>query len=217
MKGTAGKLKKAFAAVFSSAAGHGVNQRRVRMAAASLLVVFSLAAVVLNRQIGFAVVINGESVGTADSKAQAEALIENAEKQAEEILGHELSIAEEVVVAAEIAPEKSAAGQLEDSILCSIEGIVRRWAITVDGTIVGSSENEEELTAVLDSILAEYRTPETTALTFCEDVRVESLLLREDTTQDIAEIAAMLNMNPATVRSVKSRSLARLRTMLSEE
>ena len=32
-----------------------------------------------------------------------------------------------------------------------------------------------------------------------------------------AEIAAMLNMNPATVRSVKSRSLARLRTMLSEE
>lgn len=32
-----------------------------------------------------------------------------------------------------------------------------------------------------------------------------------------AEIAAMLNMNPATVRSTKSRSLARLRTMLSEE
>ncbi len=31
------------------------------------------------------------------------------------------------------------------------------------------------------------------------------------------EIAAMLGMNAATVRSVKSRSLARLRTMLSEE
>ncbi len=32
-----------------------------------------------------------------------------------------------------------------------------------------------------------------------------------------AEIASILDMNPATVRSVKSRSLARLRTMLIEE
>jgi len=168
-------------------------QHRLRMITASLFILFALSAVILNTQIGFAVLVNGETVGTAQSKAEATHIIENVEQQASQILGFDYSMADKVTVTAELAPEKSDSSELEKVMLGSIDGIVQRYAIVVDGTIIGSSENAAELINLLQSILDEYGTPDTISLSFVQDVSVDQLFLRDDTTQDLSLIRSQLD------------------------
>ncbi|MGM9522637.1 MAG: M23 family metallopeptidase [Oscillospiraceae bacterium] len=152
-----------------------------------------IATVFCSSFICYAVSYDGTALGEVSSRSELIEAIEAAETVASGILGEELSIASSVTVTAGLGTAGGSSDQLTDMLLENVDGIVRKYAITVDGSAVGTLDSSDELSDILDSILDEYSNKDTVSAGFAQDVSVDYIFISEELESDPEKIAQLLS------------------------
>lgn len=193
-----------------------VSSRFVAMASATICLILLLTIVLLNVQVGFAVYMNGEELGSAKDLDTVDTVVSNAEAKLTELLGYEYDLGDSISLSTTLVTgREDTSKQLEEAIIGGIEEIASRAVIKVNGAVVGALTDENEANALLDSILREYKTPETTEIGFREDVEI----IRDYVTDDIIHTYASLfsALNPQNAYSDYSLTVVAKGTRMIEE
>ena len=193
--------------------------RKVKLSAlmtlTALCCALTLTMVVGGSLVCYAVSYDGAEVGRISDRGELMDAIQEAEAQAEAILGEECSIAPEVTVKAGLGV--SGSGQdLADGLLSNVEGITQGYAITVDGEPVGTLEDPQELQAILDSILDKYTAANALSASFQQQVAVEYMFISDNLTDEAGEIAAILDPETEGEHSLTVLSTAEVTEMEAE-
>jgi murein DD-endopeptidase MepM/ murein hydrolase activator NlpD len=162
------------------------------MAAITLILTLALTVIMVNTQAGFAVYLNGEQVGKAKSMKDVTAVVTDAEQQLKKILGRDYPLDNAISVSADLSSGADDKENLKDAIIGGIDGVSKLFVLEVGGKALGASNDEKVLTGILDGILGEYRTAQTSSVRFTDEVTVRSSYISSDITQDPAVIRAML-------------------------
>ena len=162
------------------------------MTAVCTVLAVSLAGVVIHSQMCYAVYMNGEAVGQVKSKEEAGQIISDTENRLTEILGYDYTLAGAVSVSADLGAKESERDEVEDAIISNVSAVREMYALQVDGVVVGASDNEDSLFAVLKDITAEYTTANTEKIHFIDDVSVTKEFVSSDTVTDMSALKTML-------------------------
>ncbi|MDR0839200.1 MAG: peptidoglycan DD-metalloendopeptidase family protein, partial [Oscillospiraceae bacterium] len=160
---------------------------------------------VLSTHMAYAVYVNGEEIGAASTRLDAERIVKAAEGQLSEILGYDYPLDGEVSVAASVGAVTGADEELENAIIGGVQGVSRLFAIELGGAVIGASEDETELRGIVDALLASYVTEDTVSAEFLDDVTVVNRFVGEFVSRD-AEVTAALLRDVATVVRVEEIS-----------
>ena len=171
--------------------------RRAKIRTLVTLTVFCLAltlsAIFSSSMICYAVSVDGTDLGQVSSRTELMDAIEAAETAASDLLGTECSIAPSVTVTADLGSASGDARTLTDMLLSTVDGIVEGYAITVNGTPVGTLDSQNELNAILSNILDAYSDEYTISASFAQEVAVEYTFISEDLENDPEAIALALS------------------------
>ena len=174
------------------AAAHenAVPGRRTRYALLICLAAAVAAFLFFNSQFCYAIMVNGETVGTTKDKDDADEIIAIAEQHASEILGYEYSLDETVAVSAWLGG--MGGGEIEHEILGRIEDIEQLYVLYVDGEAVGAAEDGAVLSAILSDILDSYTQETTASVSFVQEVSVKHDFVSKDVLRDAEKIAELI-------------------------
>lgn len=178
--------------------GPFILSRRSVFGWAVLCSVLAASLILSGSCVCYAVSVGGNSVGQAVTHGEFVTAVENAEKQATEILGRECTLSDAVSVSANIGIGGQSADELTQALLETVDGIEQKYAVTVDGEPVGALADEAALNAILDAILDSYSTPDTVRAYFRQDVSVEYMFVSEELVSTPAEIARLLSPDNKT-------------------
>lgn len=163
---------------------------------AALTVVLAVSLFV-NSQLCYAISVNGETVGTAKDRAQAEELLSGAEEYASEILGYEYSLEDKVRVSAWLGGTDEGDVQTSD-ILGRLDELVRMNILYINGTAVAAAENAADIDGVLNSLLDGYRNEKTASASFVQPVTVRYAFADKSVLQDMTELKRLLSPDNET-------------------
>ena len=185
---------KRFVATGAQAFFQTARRRRVRrMALLTSFIVVILTIAMINFQIGYAVELDGVSLGQAGSRAEIEEVVDTVEARASEILGYAYSLGDQISVTAQLSGLTVSSQALVSSILREIDGIAELYTIQVDGRVVGAVSSYSAADDLLDQILDTYLSKNTNAVRFLQTVAIEYGLVSDDVLQDPVEIARLLD------------------------
>lgn len=169
-----------------------LKHRAWTMAAITLFFAVSLAVVLINSQAGFAVYFNGEQVGNTRSMEDVSAIVTDAESQLKEILGRDYSLDQAISVEAGLGVRTDDTENIKNAIIGGVDGVAELYVLEVNGKTVGASADENVLDAILNSILEEYSTDNTSSIRFADTVTVSYGFVSEDILQEPESIKALL-------------------------
>ena len=149
------------------------NRRTRRMAILTACMMIALTTALINTQIGYAVTLDGETLGTASSKTELMEVINLVEQEASEILGYEYSIDEHITVKTELYSSTLNSQALVNAMLNKIDGITRLYVIKVDGEIVGAVSDFGTIDSILDEMVNRFSTKDTISTKFVQSVTIE--------------------------------------------
>ncbi len=88
------------------------------------------------------------------------------ETQVSEILGEEYKLDSNVEMSKALVPKErlGSSDEMKDSLLNKIDKINKSYILTVDGVIIGASEDKSLLQGILDKIVSKYTNENTTYL-----------------------------------------------------
>jgi hypothetical protein len=171
-----------------------VRRRRVRrMAMLTSFIIVILTIAMINFQIGYAVELDGVSLGLAGSRAEIEEVVSTVEARASEILGYSYTLGDQISVTAQLSGLTVSSEALVDTILRKIDGITELYAIQVDGEIVGAVSSYSAADDLLDQILAKYSNENTNSARFLQAVTIAYGFVSEAVLQDPEKIALLLD------------------------
>lgn len=162
-------------------------------ALACVSVVSVILAAVSGSFVCYAVSYDGEVVGTVSSRSELDSAIEEADAVAEDILGEDHPVIDNLAVTTTISSGAGSADSLTGALLDSIEGIEYHPFLMVDGKAVAATENEQTIYDVLNGILARYSNEGTVSAVTAQDVRVENGYVSSDLMTDAAGLAELLD------------------------
>lgn len=173
----------------------GHNRKLLSLSVLSLCALaLTLMCVFSNSNICYAVAYDGEVVGQVSSRAEVDAAVEAAEYTAEEILGEgDLVIVPDLTVTARVGSAPESAQDLAGKLVESVDGIVLRWAVTVDGVTVGALDDPDGLDTILQPILDRYTTDATVSAFTRQEVDCAYTLVSAELTSDPDELAWLLD------------------------
>lgn len=172
----------------------GKNRRLCSLSALSVCaLVMTLMCVFSNSSICYAVSYDGQVVGQVSSRAEVDSAVEAAETVAGEILGEENVIAQDLTVVALVGSAPDSAEDLAGKLVESVDGIVWRWVVTVDGQTVGALSGPDELDALLDPILQRYTTDTTVSVFTRQEVECVYALVSAELESDPDRLAWLLD------------------------
>jgi murein DD-endopeptidase MepM/ murein hydrolase activator NlpD len=181
-------------------AGSFFRARKTRRPAIfSLAVALAFLLVGMTTQgarVTYAVYVNGEAVGEAPSVREAESAVGSAQTRLREIFGADYTL-EGAVALIPAQPDAAAsddAAALEDAILAGVPGVERLYVLSVNGEVIGASEDNTALRALLDDALAAYRTANTVKIGFCDDVTIERTYIGGDVSRSFTSMGARLRV-----------------------
>ncbi len=205
---SAAKERKGFLKVkdISETVRHHVNFKCA--AALSLVLVFTLAA--SNFQVCYAVSLNGETVGMADSKEELDEVLVSVETEAIEILGEtrttvKRKIEKNLEVKPSLAVRNENDGDLKESMLSNIEGISESYTLYIDGRAIGTLDSALKIHDVLNEIAEQYMDDDTVSICFAEDVTIEKGFENEDLLMEYESLKEILTAEEdlLTVKTTK--------------
>lgn len=143
----------------------------------------------------YLVEVNGVSAGVVKSKAAFEQLVEQVERTAGRILGEEYTFDGAITYTRALSrPEDFSSTQdIKASLMGQIGEVMMCYLLTVDGTVVGVSDREEDLQALLDEVTAAYVTENTVETGFVQQVEITYDYIPVDAEQDLEATRQILN------------------------
>ncbi len=175
------------------------------MAVVTLFMALALTVMLVNTQVGFAVYLNGEQVGSAGSMEEVTTVVSGAEDQLEEIFGCEYSLDSIISVSPDLGVVADDTENIQNAIVGGIDGVVEMYVLEVNGVPVGAAKEAKALEDMLGDILDAYTTDLTLSVSFIDTVSVRSRFINEDIEQDPAEMKRLLD--PANSASQYSLSV----------
>lgn len=197
MKALAPRVKNIttnFRALLFSLAAMIKRNWKGHLATLTVLCIVIAAIISTNSLVAYAVSVNGEVIGTARSIDEASEIVDNVQRQATEILGYDVTEVNEISITTELAVSTTAEEEnLEELILDNLNGIVKLYAIMVDGAVVGASDEMTDFDGMLSEILDRYSTENTQSISFKEEITVFETFVSNETTLDLDVVAELLD------------------------
>lgn len=124
----------------------------------SALLITALTVIVISSSfysLGLEVIINGDSIGYVDSRADFKESCEFVEHRASEILERPYIINHDVCFNLKITPREKllSSEDLKSMFFSEVTEMSQLYVLTVDGEAVGASQNKESLQGILDTLL----------------------------------------------------------------
>ena len=110
-----------------------IHSRSFKMTIVSFCILVVLIIGIIKSQLCFAVVMNGEAIGIAKNRVEAEEIVEQTEEKLSKILGYTCSLKEQLQVNVELGGRADTAVDIESGILENMKGISRGYVLLVDG------------------------------------------------------------------------------------
>lgn len=143
----------------------------------------------------YALSVNGQEVGVVSSQEEIDAIVNNVETRASDILGEDYSFDAEKLSTTPVyvAPsELSDTAQIEETLFEDVGALVQAYGLRVDGEELGYAATQEDIEALLKEAAAPYLTENTVEYEFVEDVEVYPVELPSNTRYDLDAIRATL-------------------------
>ncbi len=147
---------------------------------------------------GYAVVVDGQTLGVVADKAQFQAIEQKVEDRVEVILGRDYSLDGHVSFEPRLVAKAdlSDLGGFETYLFNQVEEVTRGYVLTVDGQDMAVQADGDELTALLERLKAPYVNENTVVAEFTVPVNLTCEYVGQDQVGgDLAEIEALLSSN----------------------
>lgn len=163
--------------------------------AAALLCAVTITATVFD--FGYAVTVDGESLGVIRSQEEYERAVTSVETRASRILDADYVVSAEAGFRLVLnqRDEFITSGAIESYLFSCVSEIVVGYDLVVEGEVIGSAEDKAALEELLEQILAPYETENTVSCGFVEDVRISSSYVTADSNLDVDAMYAVLTEN----------------------
>jgi len=166
---------------FSQTLSHVQKQRRrIAMAAVSFLMVLVLTVTFVQTQVAYAVYFNGTEVGSVRSMSEVNAVVSSVEQKLREAFGEDYSIGGAIFVSPALGSADGSADGMAEAILSGIEGLVKLPVLKVGDILVGAGESEEQLRALVESVISGFVAPDAVEVQLRQPVTIAQEFVRED-------------------------------------
>ena len=169
--------------------------KRLLMLGCALIAAVCLAVAIGRMFVfGVSVRLDGESLGTLESRAQAESLVSLVESQVSGVLGTDYSLGERISVrpALCLRGNVSNPASVRSSVMNGIDEVTNLYALTVDGKIIGAAASSEELWQIANDYKNMYASEDAA---FTGDVSVYYSMVPSSTEQRPGRISRALREN----------------------
>ena len=179
---------------------------RMRILSAAVAAAIVLTGATLFSQVGYAVSVDGQKVGSGRNIEEIEEAVSNVEERVSDIIGEEY-------VLSEVTYEKSIGSidseeELEKALMASVECVTEMYVLKIDGNVVAGAENEETISEAVNMLMEKYA-PANENMSYVEDMEITREYAAEELIMDTEEILSVIDPenggdNCATVVSVVS-------------
>ena len=132
-----------------------LRRRSLTLAAALCSATISLSALMAHPTISYAVSYEGTTFEIAGTYSDINAAVQEVQRQASDILGVELPLAEEVTVTPHFGQGDTTAQELPEALLMSVDGIAAGCGLYLDGSLVAAAPDRETAESAVSSLLDE--------------------------------------------------------------
>ena len=141
--------------------------------------------------------VNGISFGLVESQASVEAAIERVETRASHILGYDYTLDQNVEYSFQVALKEDigSVSPIETYLFDQIGEVMKTSVLTVNGRVLGATDDGSGLTALLNSLKARFTTPDTVSVQFVEDVTVTKDYTSTSSIKQVADLEPIRTSN----------------------
>lgn len=171
---------------------------------ACVLILFALSAlfVAAGANPTTSVLLNGELVGVVESSGVVKEALKNAEAKASEILGNKCSLSEGITYRKGITAKNLDSCELTNAILDHVESLEHLYVLTVNGEIIGGTENRKDIESLLAMILERNMSPTSLSASFAESTAIKQVFVPKDSIPDLAEMTQLLKARMPDGKSI---------------
>jgi len=173
-----------------------------RYACAMLLFVLSAIFVAAGANPTTSVLLNGELVGVVESSGVVKEALESAEAKASGILGYSCSLSEGISYRKGVTAKNLDSCELTNAILDHVENLEHLYVLTVNGEIIGGTENRKDIESLLASILERNMSPSSLSASFAESTAIKDAFVVKDSIPDLAEMTQLLKTRMPDGKSI---------------
>lgn len=165
---------------------------------ATALLVGAVSTAVTVYTPGCAVIVDGQELGVVSNVAQFEAIEQRVEDRVSQILDREYTLDGHVTFKHRIVNKRdlSSLAGVETYLFNQVDQVTRGYVLTLDGQVLATQQNDQDLEALLASLKAPYVNANTVSAEFttplelrCEYVDVGQI------TDDLSQVTALLTSN----------------------
>ena len=126
-----------------------------------------------------------------------EAAIERVETRASHILGYDYTLDQNVEYSFQVALKEDigSVSPIETYLFDQIGEVMKTSVLTVNGRVLGATDDGSGLTALLNSLKARFTTPDTVSVQFVEDVTVTKDYTSTSSIKQVADLEPILTSN----------------------
>lgn len=141
--------------------------------------------------------VNGVSFGLVESQASVESAIDRVEKRASHILGYDYTLDQNVEYSFQVALKEDigSVSPIETYLFDQIGELMKTSVLSVNGRVLGATDDGGGLNALLNSIKARYTTPDTVSVQFVEEVSVVKDYTSTAAIKQVSDLGAVLTSN----------------------
>jgi len=152
--------------------------------------------------VGLNVYLDGEPVGFVSNQRDFDEIVSGIESKASKILGYPYTVHTDVEYKFELfrRDEKLDAQAIERALFSQIHEIDQLYVLTIDGEIVGATENKEAVERVLDTMLAQKLETEADPTATAEFTRNIDINLQYTSAQNAATITTLAGRLISNIR-----------------
>jgi Membrane proteins related to metalloendopeptidases len=143
------------------------------------------------------VLYDGRLVGVVESKDVAVEAVAKAETQANGILGQNCLIGNRISYRKGIAATNLSPDDLTKEILSEVDGIESLYTLSVNGEVIGGTENRKDIEDLLVSILETNMSSTAMSAKFSEKTKIDQGFVAKGSVHDLAEMKAELTEKKA--------------------
>ena len=152
--------------------------------------------------VGLEVTVNGQSIGYVETRDEMEALIDEVEATATEYLGTPYHLNSKITYSLGYIHRDSMMDPdaAREMLLSDVSGISTQYVLTVDGSVVGATNNKTSLELLRQRLLKNGTgTGDNVKTEFVQDVRIEERAVPNSSIRTIEEIEQALTANSQEV------------------
>lgn len=141
--------------------------------------------------------VNGIDFGLVESQTSVEAAIDRVETRASHILGYDYTLNQNVEYTFRVALKEDigSVSPIETYLFDQIGEVMKTSVLSVNGKVLGATDDGSGLTALLNSIKAPFITPDTVSVQFVEEVSVSKDYTSTATIKQVSDLAPILTSN----------------------